>query len=698
MSSMDEMLNEIEQKLVNKQTQLQLEKNFSELANYTYANNLVAFEHYFPEIHSKFKDFQPQEKFKLLVNRDGSPNIIDYDTGLPMYGDHAEQQIQQQVDQAIANPLISSADYSYLEFIDNNADLFLHSDLIVEVGKIYNQTAKALAQNKCKTGRIPGCVIFGIGLGYHILPLTEQVDAAYVSIFEPNEDYFFASLFTFDWAGYLELLDNNGSCLFLSIGVSPSEAYQVFFDRVQALGPFSVANALFFQHYPSPAMDKAIRQIIDNYHEYFMGWGFFDDALISIAHTIGNAKKNLPFIDLTKRKNNQYSDFPVFIIANGPSLDDDIAYIKALANEVIIVACNSATTALLKHGIVPDFHVALERTKETYDFLKAFIPEQYRSQINLLTLNVMHPDVADLFQWTGLGLKGREAGTSLYQVAEYFSKIGASGTLSYCNPLVGNLALSYMLTLGFKNIYLFGVDSGYIDNQCHHSKASMYFDEAGNEAYQSIKIGSEIKVAGNFVESVLTDQFLNQGRVQMERLLASELAVDAQCYNCSNGAKIDGTRTLKADNILLKATANRKVDIINYIKNTLFVQPATAIPVNDYLHVDELTKITQCMVEFLTEPVTTRTEAFEQVLKQVRFLNSLKATQYSHLFFLLEGEALYLNSILSNILYSFGDDDQQVLPYFYQLRDLWCDFLTRVPEYYQHNYLRYDEHNFQFKQ
>ena len=189
-----------------------------------------------------------------------------------------------------------------------------------------------------------------------------------------------------------------------------------------------------------------------------MGWGFFDDALLSIAHSIGVMEREPSIMSYKQSLPVDISQYPIFIIANGPSLDNDIEQIKAIKEIAVIVSCNSATTALLANDIMPDFHVALERTKSTADFLEHFISDEQRAEINLLVLNVMYPGVLDLFGWTGVGVKGHESGTVLLQMSQFLKSGQVTPTLGYSNPLVGNTALSFFCTLGFKNIYLFGLD------------------------------------------------------------------------------------------------------------------------------------------------------------------------------------------------------------------------------------------------
>lgn len=682
MDPIQKELNEIEAKLDVMQKKAEQEHEFSIIANQRYENNLAAFGRYFPEIRDKFLQYLPNEKFALQVNDNGTANIIDYDTSLPMYSEDPVEQVKKQVDASIKSPITSNLNFSNVEFLENTTD-FLHVDLMKSIGANYNKAKDALDENKKVDKKVPSTIIFGIGLGYHLMPLLEATTASYISIFEPNEDYFFASLFCFDWAAFLQKVDDDGSYLYLGIGDSESEIYQQLYSRAQDIGAFSIINSLFYQHYPSLAMQRLIKEIKDNFHQFFMGWGFFDDALMSIAHTVGVMEKSPRILKSHTALDKVTKRYPIFIIANGPSLDDDIEKIKQEKDNVIIVSCNSATTALIANDIIPDFHIALERTKATSDFLSACISPENREKVNLLVLNVMYPDTLDLFKWSGVALKGHESGTMLYQMNQYINQREVTPTIGYSNPLVGNTGLSFFTHLGFENIYLFGVDSGYIDKDHHHSKSSFYYDESGKTVYEPISMGKEFAVEGNFGATVITEPFLFSGLQQMERLMASFSHTPLVCYNCSNGAKVNGTYPLRSSEIMLESTSLTKDEVLGVIKNDAFVSSDENKDLKEHLDFEAFEQMCQTMVEILTEDFEDRSQALDIVIQQLRYLNSFKgAGKHAHLYLLLEGEALYVNSVLISLLYNFGDE-KEIIPYFKPALTLWVEFLQKAPEYYR---------------
>lgn len=690
-SSLDEIGKKL-QSISEKELQ---EISFAEQANTLFESNIVAFSNFFPEIANKFSNHRPSSNFNLFLNENGTANLVDYDTGVPIYSNDPVQQSRRQLEKMLNNPIIGRVDHSKLELISNETN-FVHIDLMKSIGGVYNDAARALESNTKVDKSIPSAIIFGVGLGYYLENFFDTFNASYISIFEPNEDYFFASLFTFDWGKFFKKIDEAGSFLYFSIGVPESEMYEALYNRANDIGAFSVASALFFQHYPSQAVNKLISEFKGNFHQFFMGWGFFDDALLSIAHTVENTHKNFNILNPNNDPDKSVSDFPIFIVANGPSLDKDIEVIKSLQNKAIIVGCNSATTALLKHNIIPDFHVALERTKATEDFLTAFVPADIRKNINLLVLNVMYPGVLDLFGWCGVALKGNEAGTSLFHITEFLKKGKITSTIGYSNPLVGNTALSFFGSMEFKNIYLFGADNGYKDPNHHHSKGSYYYSGEGKTIHAPLKMGGELIVQGNFGGQVITDHFMHTGKVQMERFLESKADTGLMCFNCSDGTAVRGSLPLHSEDILLGEHSLSKSDVINYIKNESFEELGKNTKLEDYLDFDEFSQICNTIAEILNTNITNRSDALEQLLKSLRYLFSFKShPRYTHLYLLLEGEALYVTSVLISLLYSFGDETE-IIPFYMQAKDMWKEFILEAPEQYRTRWNVLSDYSFDY--
>lgn len=684
--SITKQLQEVEKQLSRKLNQAEKEAAFAEIGNFNFERNLKAFQQYFPEIYDKFLTHQPDDKFQLILNDNDSVNIIDYDTGVPMYSEDPESQCETQIKQNIENPILGNTNHSGVALLENDTG-FIHVDLMKKLGEVYNKAASELSENKRVDEAIPSLMVFGVGLGYHLKGLVESTDAKYINIFEPNEDYFFASLFVIDWQEILTYIDEQGSYLYLGIGKSEQEIFKDFYNRSREVSIATICHAWFYQHYPSIDVNEWIAQFTKNFHQFFAGFGFFDDALIGIAHSVWNVRNGMNLMNSNDPNDEVTASLPAMIIANGPSLDDEIETIKALQNKVVMFSCNSATTALVKHGIFPDFHVALERTESTYDFLAEHLTSEERSKMNLLVTNVMHPNVASLFPWTGYGLKGGETGTQLIQLAQFIERTYLTNTLGFCNPLVGNTGLSFACHLGFKEVYLFGVDNGYISNEYHHSKSSFYYDENGDTKHQPIKFGNDYPIPGNFVDTVLTDEFMSVGNTQMERLLASFESQGVNCYNCSNGAKIERAIPLRSGDIILPEQSVDKHVVIDHIKQNKFKAPVSQKLVEEKLAYKEFAEFCETMAEILEQPIQTRTDALENLLQSLRYLYSFReSAHYMSLYLIMEGEALYTSSILISLLYNFGDKES-IVPFYQEAIEHWAKFVRDAADYYEKNAL-----------
>ncbi|MEH6393570.1 motility associated factor glycosyltransferase family protein [Pseudoalteromonas sp.] len=682
--SVEEQLELLSSKIDDTLTQQKREQEFANQANLKFEENLLAFKKYFPDIFEKFQKYQPNEQFQFILNDNGTANIIDYDTQVPMYSEDPIKQAIEQVNNNIKSPILGKTDHSAISAIQNPLD-FIHIDLMNKMGEVFGEAKANLRDNSCLEEKLPSLMLFGIGLGYHLPELIEKREISFINIIEPNEDYFFASLFVADWKNILESIDNNGSFLYLGIGMSEDEVFKNIYDRSRNVGIASVSYTWFYQHYPSQKMNKWIDEFKVNFHQFFTGFGFFDDAMMGIAHTLGNLENEFNLMSVQKPMKHEMADFPVVIIANGPSLDQEIEFLQQIQDKVVIFSCNSASTALVKKGIIPDFHVALERTEMTYDFLRDFLPEEARQKMNLLVTNVMHPKVASLFPWTGYGLKGNESATQLVHLSQFINRKPITEILSYCNPLVGNTALSYACHLGFKNIYLFGVDNGYVDEDYHHSKSSFYYNKEGQVEHKPLKIGKQIALPGNFVPTILTDEFMSVGNIQMEKLINSFKNEGINFYNCSNGAKIKGATPLQSDYIYLEPTSLDKSNVVEYVKEHRFSTRVQLSEVEALLHFEEFTEFCKTMAEILKENTAIRSDALNNLLKSVRYLYSFKnSAKYLNVFLLFEGEVLYTASLLVSLLYNYGDETE-ILEYYNKALNCWVSFIESAPDYYKEN-------------
>jgi hypothetical protein len=632
------------------QDQKLLEQRLNEEMQVKFAQNIAAFEKYMPEVADRFRDYKPKDK-TIFLTKSGALNLLIGPNNNPLYSDDPVTECRNQVDNLMLNPYYSTQELD-LRYADSVP--FIHSKFI---GQIYRKILNARKEHKqlCSIpDHLGTMIVFGVGLGYHLTELLERVTIDQLFICEPNADWLYASLYSCDWKKILETIDERDGCIHLQFGISYEKYGIDFINEIKNVGSFNATRAVIYKHYDAPELNGVMEQLDKNFHLLSLGWGFFDDGVISIAHDFANSQKQLPVLKHNAVLPPRAKSTPAFILANGPSLDNDIEVIKAHKGHAIIFSCGSVINTLLKHDIVPDFHLELERTQFTFDYLKELVDNDTMKTINFLTINAMHPKCTSLFKWTGIGFKPGEPSTVIS--SDFIDRNQTYAQLSFCNPVMANAGLSFACYMGFKEIYLFGVDCGYIDPAYHHSKDSLYYGEDGKEieSLGDLVRTGEVVVEGNFGENVFSTLMFDMGRFCLENLLSMFPRVN--CYNCSNGAKINKTFTVHSDDLMLDGVLPDKAGLIETIKSTSFIpRDVSREEYEEWMTYDMFDEICQEMVNLIDIDFTTRSEIATALKEQVRYLFSYAHTKYRHIYMLLEGSLNYVQSVCRTILYGFDD-------------------------------------------
>ncbi|GAA6203414.1 6-hydroxymethylpterin diphosphokinase MptE-like protein [Thalassotalea sp. SU-HH00458] len=686
----NELLNSAEKNLEKLKKKHQLEQELVEKMQSKFDKNIIAFQKYYPDIAEKFKQDAPQN-LPFFCAPSGDANILFGPDSAPLYSEDPVSQCKTQIDIEIANPKFSSLSFT-LEDKENREDNFIHSKYLNQIHDVYLENKEKLEPLKQMPDHIGSMIVFGIGLGYHLDYLIEKITIGHLYLCEPSYELFYASLYTCDWSMILKTLDERNGYLHLHIGVSYEQFTTDYINEIKDKGSFNSVNAVLIQHYPS----KELRQIIDRFCEEFhlvaIGWGFFDDGVISIAHDYANAKNNIPVLKRDVVLPKKWQNTPAFVVANGPSLDATIETIKAYEKDAIIFSCGSVLPSLIAHNIIPDFHIELERTKLTFDYLNDLIDHEHMKQLNFLTLNIMHPDCPQLFKWTGIGFKPTESSTII--ACDFINKNKDFVQMKFSNPAVANTGMSFACYMGFKDIYLFGVDNGYKDRKHHHSKKSLYYTDDGKEkeAIGDIVRAGEIEVEGNFGEPILSTVFFNTSNFYEGKLLENFPQVN--CYNCSDGAKIENTYPLRVDDILLAKSNADKSELVEYLKANVFIDREFSEEIyKNCIAVNMFDEICDNLVSYLDKEFDSRAEVLEQLMQQVRYLHSFAYTPYRHIFFMLEGSLTYIQTMFRLMLFDFADE-KATLQCVHQSIEIFKTYMHEAKIKYANVLDEVDSHNY----
>ncbi len=656
----------------------QLSKMNEELSNASldrFHANIAAFKHFVPDLAKRFENYEAND-LKVISAKSGDANVLDPATKIWLYGDNPREECKEQVEKNFTNPI-----YTNISFQDNDVDNnFIHSFYMDKMYRNFKKSYSDAKLLKRKINHINAAIIFGVGLGYHLEYLTEQCTFEHIYICEPNSDFFFASLLFCDWVSILERINKSGGYISFNIGAEIDSFAAEYLAEMRLKGPFLATNALVFHHYPSLQIAGLINRLSMDFHLVAAGWGFFDDGVISIAHDYHNHLLKIPLLKRGKSTSELIKDTPIFVCGNGPSLDYSIATIKQHIDDAIILSCGSALMPLLKNGIIPDFHIEVERTYGTTDWLKSGIPLDVLAKMNLLTTNIMQCEIFELFKWSGIGIKPGEPGSLISGLM--LGDLKFAQELFNCSPIVANTACAFACYLGFKELYFFGVDNGYKSPKYHHSKLSNYYKEGEDktELTELVRLG-EIVAPGNFADTVFTTFIFSTSNEALETLFAANS--DMQIYNTADGMRIKGTTPLPIDDVLIRPLLQPKEKIIDFIKDEMFVDyDFDKAAYENLLEIEFFTELCQKLISFVDKNFTSRFDASIALREQFRFLESYNWTDKTHLYRLLDGSLIYAHTVLRISLFTL-DDDIETMKLFNENNQLFIAYLKASIEKYK---------------
>ena len=674
MDDIQKTLKELEEKIESAIKKQQKQKLFEKNSHALYMRNIEAFELYFPVLYQQIQNFQPRVDFNLFVTDSGHGNFIPKGNNRPLYGDNPVEQSKKQVEKYTRKAFFGHSELYNSIPAGMRVDERLHIQYMSQlVQSFINSDIQNEARLQSLPAHYPTCMMFGLGLGYALSLLLEQHSFDYVIICEPDFETFYASLFCIDWSAILKETNVEDRSLFLKVGVSYEVFLQELMTIVDSVGPSSLVSSFCYQHTPGMEVNGLIEQFFKNFGLIQMGYGFYNDAVSGLAHTIENVNVNrLPVFVPSEANKSKFSRLTAYVVGNGPSLDEAIDVIKENKDNAVIFAAGTALNSLIKTDIVPDFHVLVERPKTTYDYLVETTELADLKKLNLLTVDVMYPEVPPLYQCP-------EAG-SLFSQYEFFkSKHKILPVLSSSGPLVANTALAFACAFGFGEIYLFGVDNGYPVNGQTHSKLSIYNEKNRNAAFNVSPEGASHTLEGNFGGQVKAISLMVQAKQQMEALIKS--TPKTSFYNVGSGAKIERAEPLNAEDVLPIHREREKKCVIEAMKtkfftNFTFDKPEKAIGEEEFRSLcDYLTKVA-------SRPFHSRKEASDLLKAQSRVVYAYRGKKFGHLYHVIKGSMMYFHCPLLSLLYRYTDETK-TLKAFEAGLVVWKNYISAMKEDYK---------------
>ena len=408
--------------------------------------------------------------------------------------------------------------------------------------------------------------MLGGGLGYKLTLLCERLDISSLVLIEPDSDLFYASLHANDWAALLEHLHQHNCAFNLLIGQSPEQLFTDMHLFYQRHGLFLPSCRLIVHGYHSPELTALEQALERDYQRHYNAVGFFDDVAFGAAHALSHLKAGTPFLRAGRHLSAGLQNVPCAVVGNGPSLDFDLPWLRRHQEHIVICACGTAIESLYRAGIAPDFYCVTERLPQIADLIAATCPdESFRANVTLLATDVVHPRVTALFPSRALFLKPAEM---LFAYARKLWPQDLPALLDFANPLVGNTGLSAMLALGFKELYLFGLDCGVsADAKKTHSAQAQYYNFGENTRKANALSGLGEQCEGNFGGRCCSSPLYAMCARLLELALASHPEI--RCFNCSRGRRIAGASALESALIKIPESRAPKQELQQEVRTRL---------------------------------------------------------------------------------------------------------------------------------
>jgi len=535
----DEAIKLLEEKKSKLEKILFAQKKLEEIIPINLDCNLQALKQYFPNIYEKFNQYKLKNNYKLTCNENGEPNIL-LQEGKYFYGESPFQDCKQQITFFLENKKNNTqslcCDYENNPY--NQLHFYYKNRIYAEATKIKNESDL----NKNVTRHFestPLMIMYGIGLGFQLSYLYENFTPINLYIIEPDEDLFYLSLCVFDYSTLFGYIHERNLGLKFVFSDDPDYILNDL-DKYTVRYGMNLAQKSFLIHYSSEQIKKINDRIMQQLPAIAIKAGFFDDLLIGMCHSYRNILNGIKLLS-TQKISDKFSSIPLLVVGNGPSLDTELEFIKKINKKVCILASGTALTSLSNYGIKVDIAVEIERVDDIYNALLTIKDQSVFENVLFIGPDVVSPKVINKYKNRIIGLKLNETMPTAIKQLPHFTNADNCVELSYINPLVSNMGLSVATSLGFKEIYLVGVDNGSAYKE-GHSVFSCYYDDNHKlkEEFKNMPLDNfPLTHPGNFRDTINTNGEFKMSILVMEQLI-SKNKHKYTYYNASDGARITG--------------------------------------------------------------------------------------------------------------------------------------------------------------
>ena len=423
----------------------------------------------------------------------------------------------------------------------NSQNIFQLNDLTIRDINEYTSILKySLTKKKKSLKEIKKFIFLGTLLGRHIPKISEKIDADVYLVLERNLEIFRLSLFTVD---YTVLAKKSGVIFSVMDSVSEEE---------KKIGKFLSIH--FLENYLIKVSTTGINinEYLDKILSCYMlikptSYDYNRFLYTFVNRTTKALFSNYKLLLLNKIKEQFHfpKEIPVLFLSAGPSLSENIDWIKANQNNFFIVSMGASYEKLLLHDIKVDMIFTLDEDYVTLDTTQ-FSDESVSkiSEDTIIMASVITPvDILKKFNQKNL---------YLYEVFSPFHK----NNIEISGFSVGEVTLFILLNMNIKELYLIGLDLA-----LNQKTGDTHFEDKGEASrnynlesttqdrkYFGLRDGT-IKIKGNLEDEVHSTALFFTS-IKFVNMFLETKNDDVNVYNLStHGAYFENSIPITVDKI-----------------------------------------------------------------------------------------------------------------------------------------------------
>jgi hypothetical protein len=519
----------------------------------------------------------------------------------------------------------------------------------------------------------------GCMTGLHIEKVLEEYSVINAVICEPDPERFYISLYIIDWQSLFALAKSKNNNIKLIIGNSHLTEDTIVsasvWNQLITLCPSFPLATMFYNHQGGHRFTHLFERVKKDMHFFLNQWGYYDDEINQMNNAFHNIAAGIAPIGINKQCN---SDTSIILIGGGPSLDQRIEDLIKYKDSSVVVSCGTSIHSLIKHGIIPDYHIEIESHMLTYESLAKVDCKEFYDNTILIGAIQIPPNVFELFKQKQYFIKDSSG------LAELFA--APKDVVSGATPTCTNTGIALFTHFKFKNLFLFGMDFGFKSVDEHHAKGSIYYDNDNSKSLSEANktLTGLIERTSVHGEKMLTKPMYATSQLSAEmKIVKSNNEYNLNAYNCSEGVNIKGTTyTSSAELDVIMDTKIPKFDknALPIISKKIISNIILRKKIN-YLG-DCLESITNDIISILTNDKLINLEDLFRVCHKINRYTSINVrNKYGTVYFTMRGSLMHICYTGASVALSINNRiDQEA--YIQVWKSEIISLLTDIPEHY----------------